>query len=293
MKPLRWASSSLAALIGFSVCATAMPLQTPTGTGDPAVGASRVRPYSLADEGAIGGRSGSPETVPQWVREQEVYQKRAGDTLFTVRMENISPPDALAFADGTTQAVGASHGVYAVWREVNPVIQPNDFLDFGTGLEALAEDGNVRPLQAYLRGSPAALETGIFYKPVGASKDEELWPGKVYEFSFTADSGDKLSFVTMLMQSNDLVYAPEDGALELFDAEGRPVTGDISDRIVLYDVGTEVNQDPKTGPDTGMNQDALNSGPMEDDLIRPIDDVEGAFPYPPPESVLKVTIRKE
>lgn len=282
------ATATAAAFLGSET--TAMPLQSPARAGDAGAQVNTSRNYSLPDDTTPGGRSGRPSTVPQWVRDQEVYMKRRGETTFTVTVENVSGPDAMRYEDGTGEAAGMSHGVYAVWDEYNPVIRPDDFTDLASGLEALAEDGNVRPLQAFLRSHRGALETGIFYKPVGASGDEELWPGKAYEFTVTANPGDKLSFVTMLMQSNDLVYAPEDGHLELFDGQGRPVTGDVSSRIVLYDVGTEANQHPRDGRDTGMNQSDLNTGPMEDDIVRPVDD---GFPYPAPEEVLRVTVRAE
>jgi len=35
-----------------------------------------------------------------------------------------------------------------------------------------------------------------------------LLPGSAYEFSVTAKAGDRLSFATMFVQSNDLFYAP-------------------------------------------------------------------------------------
>ena len=109
-----------------------------------------------------------------------------------------------------------------------PVYRPGAPTPFVSGLEALAEDGNVRPMQPYLERHPDVAESGIFYKPVGSDTDAELWPGVVFEFRLSADPGEKLSFATMLMQSNDIVYGPRDGRMDLFDADGQPISGDIS-----------------------------------------------------------------
>jgi hypothetical protein len=131
------------------------------------------------------------------------------------------------------------------------------------------------------------VESGIFYKPVGWDKDGELWPGDAYEFRFTADPGDKLSFATMLMQSNDIIYGPREGRIELFTADGRPISGDITGEIGVFDAGTEVNEDPRFGANVGINQRWLNAGDPEEKAVRPPDD---GFAYPPAPKVLRVTL---
>jgi len=217
----------------------------------------------------------------------DTWRHRTGSTQFVVRIENVSAPDATRNPHGTPYPAGMSHGVYAVYSRGAPIFAPGEPADPDSGLEALAEDGNVRPMQAALWLDPNVVEAGIFYQPVGATKDEELWPGKVYEFSFTANPGDKLSFATMLMQSNDAIYAPEGGGIDLFDEAGRPISGDITDRIALWDAGTEKNQAGGFGPDAGMFQSGQDTGPDETRPVRPMDD---GYPYVPATEVLKVTI---
>src|SRR5690606_19888804 len=46
--------------------------------------------------------------------------------------------------------------------------------------------------------------------------------------------------------SNDLFFAPENPGINLYKADGTPVTGDVSAQIKLWDNGTRVNQAPGT-----------------------------------------------
>ncbi len=285
----------VAALAGFVAdSAWAMPLQSRnTRASEVLESESGVRARGSTNyqgRGNIRGqRAAAAVQVPvyPWVWEQEAVFQREGSTKFLVRMENISPETAMQYGDGTTEAAGMSHGVYSVFRDQSPMYQVGQVVASGNGFEALAEDGNVRPLQSFLEGAPSSLESGIFYKPVGAVRDEELWPGKIYEFVVTADPGDQLTFATMLMQSNDLVYAPASGSIALFDREGRPVSGDITPQLALLDAGTEVNEEPGFGVCSGMNQTTLNEGPSESLPVEPVND---GYTYPSVAEVLRVTI---
>lgn len=295
---VRFACGSLA-LATVATAAEAMPLQF--RETEPAVGARQSNTYhgpntsgrgrnEAATSSGISSDSSAPAapvSVPAWKVDQEVMQVRDGATVFTLRMENIAQYDSMIFSDGSSQAAGMSHGVYAVHPEGWPVYEPGEESLSASGLERLAEDGNVRPMQAYLETHPDVLESGIFYKPVGWETDGELWPGEVYVVKFSADPGDKLSIATMLMQSNDLIYGPIDGRLELFDDGGRPISGDISAQFELYDAGTELNEDPKFGPNVGLNQKGLDTGPSESEPVRLVND---GFDYPSAPEVLRITI---
>jgi hypothetical protein len=127
---------------------------------------------------------------------------------------------------------------------------------------------------------------GIFNTPVGATAPGPVTPGGAYEFTVSAMPGMKLSFTMMFGQSNDLFYAP-DSAIALFDAKGRPLSGDVTSRLVLWDAGTEVNQEPGIGPDQAPRQKAPNTGRAESKSIAPVKD---QFAYPKTSEVLRVTI---
>lgn len=219
------------------------------------------------------------------------WRHRVGETRFTVTMSNVSPPDAMRGPDGTPHAAGMSHGIFAIHRSASPIVTPGTTIDAATGIGALAEDGNVRPPQLYLWRHPDVLEGGIFYKPVGAERDEELWPGKTYEFVVTADPGDRLSLATMLMQSNDALYATGERGIALFDGGGTPISGDVTDQLLLWDMGTERNQVCGFGPDAGMFQAYQGDGPREREPVRLIEEADVGCVYPAAPAVLSVIVR--
>ncbi|MER3316706.1 MAG: spondin domain-containing protein [Allomuricauda sp.] len=119
-------------------------------------------------------------------------------------------------------------------------------------LEALAEDGN-----------PSGF-SNIFNIPVGASGPGPIFPGESYSFEFTASEGDVLSFATMLVQSNDWFIGAND--IELFN-NGISITGDITNRLELFDAGTEVDEYSGAGNNQPPRQDAANTGTDENGTV--------------------------
>jgi hypothetical protein len=75
----------------------------------------------------------------------------------------------------------------------------------------------------------------------------------------------------MMGQSNDWFYGPGESGIELF-TDGKPISGDISSQIILWDVGTEVDQEPGIGTDQGPRQKAPNTGKAENGVVRKIED---------------------
>jgi hypothetical protein len=95
---------------------------------------------------------------------------------------------------------------------------------------------------------------------------------------------------TMFAQSNDLFYAPREEGIALFDASGKPIRGDVTSQILLWDAGTEVNEESGLGPNQAPLQAAPNTGPAENGVVRPITEVKDGFHYPTVPQVLRVTI---
>ncbi len=133
-------------------------------------------------------------------------------------------------------------------------------------------------------------QSGIFNTPVGASSPGPAMPGGAYEFTFYAGQGSYLSFATMFVQSNDLFYAPDDEGISLYDMNGNPISGDITDQIDLWDAGTEVNQEPGVGADQAPRQAAGNTGADENGTVELITNVMDGYTYPADNEVIKVTI---
>ncbi|MBT3227877.1 MAG: hypothetical protein HOD43_13945 [Candidatus Marinimicrobia bacterium] len=107
--------------------------------------------------------------------------------------------------------------------------------------------------------------SGVFNTPVGASAPAPIFPGEAYEVSFSAAPGSKLSFATMFVQSNDLFYAPDGEGIDLFDSMGDQVAGDITSQIMLWDAGSEMNQEPGLGADQAPRQAGANTGTSDSD----------------------------
>ena len=167
----------------------------------------------------------------------------AADETFTVRIENVSADNALKLSNGKTEPGGVAPVLYVVHTNRAPLFtsgQP----DRGKGLEALAEDGPTGPLEKSLKGQPGIVHLGSIDTPVGASSPGDIWPGQAFEFKVTAKPGERLSIASMFAQSNDLFYAPREEGIALFDASGKPIRGDVTSQILLWDAGTEVNEEP-------------------------------------------------
>src|SRR5262249_51004101 len=84
--------------------------------------------------------------------------------------------------------------------------------------------------------------------------DYDIGPGQAFEFKVTAKPGERLTIATMFAQSNDLFYAPREDGIALFDASGKPIRGDVTSQILLWDAGTDVNHEHSLSPDDGERQ---------------------------------------
>jgi len=115
-------------------------------------------------------------------------------------------------------------------------------------------------------------------------------PGGSYSFSFKAGKGHYLSFATMFVQSNDLFYAPAMDGIALYDGSGNPVTGDITSMINLWDAGTEVNEEPGSGPNQAPRQAGPDTGMDENGDVVLVADVTDGFTYPADEDVIMVSL---
>ncbi|RMF80682.1 MAG: hypothetical protein D6737_07245 [Chloroflexi bacterium] len=128
---------------------------------------------------------------------------------------------------------------------------------------------------------------GSWNTPVGADAAGPALPGDSYTFTVNAEPGDYLSFATMFVQSNDLFFAPAANGLALWDMTGEPINGDVTDQIILWDAGTEVNEEPGAGPNQPPRQAGPNTGVDENGVVQPVDD---DFEYPAVNEVIRVSL---
>lgn len=206
-------------------------------------------------------------------------------TPFKVRIENVSTGSTLVSSTGMTAPAPNSPGMWVVHVKPGRLFEAGK-PDKGWGMEAQAEDGNPMKLAEHCMHHEGVKSAGAFDTPVGDKEAGPALPGKAYEFTVVAEPGDRLSLVTMFGQSNDLFYAPAEKGIALFD-KGRPVSGDVTSQLVLWDAGTEANEEPGFGPNQAPRQSAANTGPSEK---KPVGAPKDGFKYPKVAEVLKVTI---
>ncbi len=117
-----------------------------------------------------------------------------------------------------------------------------------------------------------------------------LMPGESQTISFHAGQGHYLSLATMLVQTNDLFFAPEDRGIALYQGDGSALTGDVTADFLLWDAGTEVNEEPGVGPNQAPRQAAANTGADENGTVELISNVNDGYTYPANNELIKVTL---
>ena len=127
--------------------------------------------------------------------------------------------------------------------------------------------------------------SGVQAIPEGKDVAGPALQGDTYKFSFHAGPNHKLSFVSMFGWSNDGFFATEDDGISLYDGD-TPVTGDITSEIMLWDAGTEENQEPgMDNPHDGAN--------VTDGMVQLMTAVGDGYDYGTVEANLKVTMEYE
>ena len=192
--------------------------------------------------------------------------RRAPATKFTVRVENISNLEGYAASNGTRWPFALSPGAFVLNSKKSTLFVEGK--PASMGLQSQAEDGDPTGLiSSLVKMHHAANLHGVFNTPAGMMGAGPIKPGGSYEFSFTATAGMKLSLTMMNGQSNDEFYAPDENGIALFDAKGNPVSGDVTAKFILWDAGTEVNQELGIGSDQGPRQKAINTGMDEHGVV--------------------------
>jgi hypothetical protein len=133
----------------------------------------------------------------------------------------------------------------------------------------------------------AYTDSGVFNTPTGSGGPGPLLPGQRYEWRFNAHPGERLSFATMFVQSNDWFFAPDEMGIPLFNAGGSQASGDVTHYVKLWDAGTEGDQVPGEGADQAPRQSGADSGPAD-----PTDQVRQVLTagLPPVNELVRVTI---
>jgi hypothetical protein len=193
------------------------------------------------------------------------HKNKDQEVKFTVKIENISSKDGQTASDGSKWPFALSPGFWAVHMEEVRFFQEGKSAT-PNGLEMQAEDGNPSGMVDFLMGHHSGMQHGVFNTPNAVETPGPIGPGGSYEFTLTAQPGMKLSLITMFGQSNDWFYASEPGGIKLFE-NGKPISGDITSKFILWDAGTEKNEEPGIGANQAPRQKAPNTGDAENGKV--------------------------
>lgn len=201
-----------------------------------------------------------------------VATRKAAPTKFTIRVENISNPEGMTASNGAKVPFALSPGMFVLSEKNAPLfIEGKPALK--NGLEMQAEDGDPSALVNSLVAMHHSSNLhGVFNTPVGAMAAGPIRPGDSFEFTVTAAPGMKLFMMQMFGQSNDWFYAPASKGIALFDAKGNPVNGDITEKFILWDAGTEKDEEIGIGPNQGPRQKGPNTGENENGVVHRVKD---------------------
>jgi hypothetical protein len=231
-------------------------------------------------------------------------QQTGTQQRFRVRIENTASLDTFGDRGPTNGALWITPGAYAVHTGSNPAYTEGEAAS--VGLEAIAEAGiptgfpSDPGLVTELSGAANVSTAGAF-TPSDTTVDPNdptgnvpgappIAPGGAFEFTVTASADEKLTFATMLVPSNDAFYAADGDGIALFDANGDPVAGDVTDQVGLFDAGTEPNTEPGSGSDQAPAQTSPDQGADEGGVVRPISQVSNAGDYPSAADSIRVSV---
>ena len=199
-------------------------------------------------------------------------KRNAAGAKFTVRVENISDPAGMTASNGVKFPFALSPGMFVLSTKNAPLFTEGKAAR-ANGLEMQAEDGDPSGLVKSLEMMHHASNLhGVFNTPLGAMGAGPIRPGDSYEYSFTAMPGMKLFSTMMFGQSNDWFYSPDANGIALFDTRGMPATGDITNKFVLWNAGTEVDEEIGIGPNQGPRQKGPNTGADEHGVVNRVKD---------------------
>jgi hypothetical protein len=218
------------------------------------------------------------------------HDSQAGHKVrFKVRYENITVGQILKGSSGQKAPLAVAPGLWVVGTLNAPIFKTGE-KDWGHGLESLAEDGDPSKQAEFCKTHKGVVSAGAYNTPLGAMKPGPITPGNAFEFTFEASAGQKLFLANMWGQSNDLFFGTSELGIDLFDTNDKPLNGDITKSLFLYDAGTEVNEEPGFGPNQGPRQSGPNTGVTENGVVRPVLD---QWVYPSVTSTIRVTITPE
>ncbi|MCR9159373.1 MAG: spondin domain-containing protein [bacterium] len=220
-------------------------------TNDPSTSTTEVDPDSSGTEDPTDDPTDSSSSTTDDIPAEPVD--------FIITIENISDqgPITTPFSPG-------------VWIEQDSTVAPVYTLNApaSESLEALAEDGDPSALATDIEGIGAGIiQSGVFDTPTGGAMAAPIMPGESYEIAFTAQPESRLGLASMMVGSNDVIWATGPAGISLYTGDGSPIDREITGDLNLFDAGTEANQPPAGGLYQPPGMLGADVGPEESGVI--------------------------
>ena len=215
----------------------------------------------------------------------------------------MAPTDFYATDSATGGQIWLTPGAFAVHSNDNLIFTIGETVSIGLEAEAgpptgfdgepgladeLTEGDDVSVAGTHTPANTVADPNDPIEEVPGAPP---IAPGGAFEFEIEATPGDRLSFASMCVPSNDLFVSP-DPPIDLFEGD-EPGSGDVTDAVGLFDAGTELNgrlgSDPVGAPLQANNGGAA-AGPVEG-VIYPINLTNDGVDYAGASNVAQVISR--
>jgi hypothetical protein len=203
----------------------------------------------------------------------------ATPSAWTLTLTNVSAPGDLVTSAGPAD-VALAPGVFVVHDPAWALLSPGRSVAGGP-LEALAEDGAPHSLLSLLEATEGVYEAGLFSDlEEGGYREAAMPPGGAASIHVELSADQRLSVALMFGQSNDVLVA----ALSV-----APPAGGGELPLSLWDVGTELNQEPGAGADQAPRQAAANTGAEEEAGVYEIsgEDAQG-WSWPDPATFVRL-----
>jgi hypothetical protein len=194
-----------------------------------------------------------------------------GPVTFTVSIDSVMTLQTLAFPDGSHTSRLISPGVYVVAKDRFLFLTPGQ--SARAGLERVDEVGELSPSLVSTRRDRPEL------KPTQFLHNED--------FTITGEPGDHLHLAVIFAHADDVLDTPREAGIDLFTADGRPVSGEMTASLVLWNAGTDVNEAPSIDVHQASRPTAQNKGDPEQ---CPVALANHRLGYPRVASVLRLRV---